>query len=151
MPETKETNRKYVLFSHTFADMWAGDSADDAPEVTLSYRFAKPTKTQIQRLQDKAARNAGQASRNLVLDCVHPDDKQALTEAMEEYPGLSSTFATAILKGVGFPPTWETSGAGRLRPGRCPDPALAPPSAVGRPGGMGTAGWPGSLDGTTLF
>ena len=93
MPETKETNRKYVLFSHTFADMW---------EVTLSYRFAKPTKTQIQRLQDKAARNAGQASRNLVLDCVHPDDKQALTEAMEEYPGLSSTFATAILKGVGI-------------------------------------------------
>ena len=102
MPETKEINRKYVLFSHTFADMWAGDSADDAPEVTLSYRFAKPTKTQIQRLQDKAARNAGQASRNLVLDCVHPDDKQALTEAMEEYPGLSSTFATAILKGVGI-------------------------------------------------
>lgn len=102
MPETKETNRKYVLFSHTFADMWAGDSADDAPEVTLSYRFAKPTKTQIQRLQDKAARNAGQASRNLVLDCVHPDDKQALTEAMEEYPGLSSTFATVILKGVGI-------------------------------------------------
>ena len=102
MPETKETNRKYVLFSHTFADMWAGDSADDAPEVTLSYRFAKPTKTQIQRLQDKAARNAGQASRNLVLDCVHPDDKLALTEAMEEYPGLSSTFATAILKGVGI-------------------------------------------------
>ncbi len=102
MPETKETNRKYVLFSHTFADMWAGDSADDAPEVTLSYRFAKPTKTQIQRLQDKAARNAGQASRNLVLDCVHPDDKQVLTEAMEEYPGLSSTFATAILKGVGI-------------------------------------------------
>ena len=102
MPEAKETNRKYVLFSHTFADMWAGDSADDAPEVTLSYRFAKPTKTQIQRLQDKAARNAGQASRNLVLDCVHPDDKQALTEAMKEYPGLSSTFATAILKGVGI-------------------------------------------------
>ena len=102
MPETKETNRKYVLFSHTFADMWAGDSADDAPEVTLSYRFAKPTKTQIQRLQDKAARNAGQASRNLVLDCVHPDDKPALTEAMVEYPGLSSTFATAILKGVGI-------------------------------------------------
>ena len=102
MPETKETNRKYVLFSHTFADMWAGNSADDAPEVTLSYRFAKPTKTQIQRLQDKAARNAGQASRNLVLDCAHPDDKQALPEAMEEYPGLSSTFATAILKGVGI-------------------------------------------------
>nr|DAD87081.1 MAG TPA: hypothetical protein [Myoviridae sp. ctWaE18] len=33
-----------------------------------------------------------------------------------------------------MPPIWETRGPGRLRPGRCPYPALAPPSAVGRPG-----------------
>ena len=50
----------------------------------------------------KAAKNAGQASRNLVLDCVHPDDKQALTDAMEEYPGIATSFATAIIKGVGI-------------------------------------------------
>ena len=80
-------NRKYVSFSHTFSDPWSGDSAEEAQDVTLSFRFAKPTKLQIQRLQDKAAKNAGQASRNLVLDCVHPDDRQALTDAMEEYPG----------------------------------------------------------------
>ena len=94
--------RKYVSFSHTFSDPWSGDSADDAQDVTLSFRFAKPNKTQIQRLQDKAAKNAGQASRNLVLDCVHPDDKQALTDAMEEYPGIATSFATAIIKGVGI-------------------------------------------------
>ena len=103
MPEVKTDNaRKYVSFSHTFADLWAGESTADAQDVTLAFRFAKPSKTQIQRLQDKAAKNAGQASRNLVLDCVHPEDKQALADAMEEYPGLSSTFATAILKGVGI-------------------------------------------------
>ena len=102
MPETKEINRKYVLFSHTFADMWAGDSADDAPEVTLSYRFAKPTKTQIQRLQDKAPKNPVQASRNLLLEVVHPEDKQGLSEAMEEYPGIATSFATAIIRGVGI-------------------------------------------------
>ena len=86
--------RKYVSFSHTFSDPWSGDSAEDAQDVTLSFRFAKPNKTQIQRLQDKAARNAAQASRNLVLDCVHPDDKQALSEAMEELgveTGISSS------------------------------------------------------------
>lgn len=95
-------SRKFVSFSHTFSDPWSGDSADDARDVTLSFRFAKPTKTQIQRLQDKAAKNAGQASRNLVLDCVHPDDRQALTDAMEEYPGIATSFATAIIRGVGI-------------------------------------------------
>lgn len=95
-------SRKYVSFSHTFADPWTGETAEDAQDVTLTFRFAKPNKTQIQRLQDKAAKNAGQASRNLVLDCVYPDDKQALSDAMEEYPGIATSFATAIIKGVGI-------------------------------------------------
>lgn len=102
MTEANLEGRRYVSFSHTFCDPWAGGSAEDAQDVTLSFRFAKPTKTQIQRLQDKAAKNAGQASRNLVLDCVHPDDKQAMLEAMDEYPGLATTFATALIKGVGI-------------------------------------------------
>lgn len=95
-------SRKYVSFSHTFADPWTGETAEDAQDVTLTFRFAKPNKTQIQRLQDKAAKNAGQASRNLILDVVHPDDKQALSDAMEEYPGIATSFATAIIKGVGI-------------------------------------------------
>ena len=37
-----------------------------------------------------------------MLDCVHPDEKQALTDAMEEYPGIATSFATAILRGVGI-------------------------------------------------
>lgn len=99
-------DRRFVTFTHTFSDPWAGESAtgtlEDAQDVSLSFRFAKPTKLHIQRLQDKAAKNAGQASRNLVLDCVHPDDKQAFTDAMEEYPGIATSFATAILRGVGI-------------------------------------------------
>ncbi len=95
-------NRKYVSFSHTFSDPWAGESADDAQDVTLTFRFAKPGKTQIQRLQDKAVKNAAQASRNLLLDCIHPDDKQALSDAMEEYPGIVTSFSAAIIKGVGI-------------------------------------------------
>ena len=103
---SQSENRKFVSFSHTFSDPWSGENAtgalEDAREVTLSFRFAKPNKTQIQRLQDKAAKNAAQASRNLILDCVHPDDKQALTEAMEEYPGIVTSFAAAIIRGVGI-------------------------------------------------
>ena len=94
--------RKFVPFSHTFADPWSAENADEAQDVTLKFRFAKPSKTQIQRLQDKAPKNAGQAARNLLLDVVHPEDKEALMENMEEYPGIVSSFATAIIKGVGI-------------------------------------------------
>ena len=112
-------NRKYVSFSHTFSDPWSGDSAEEAQDVTLSFRFAKPTKLQIQRLQDKAAKNAGQASRNLVLDCVHPDDRQALTASPPALPRPSS-------RAWAFPPNWETSAApGCLRAGGRADSSLA--------------------------
>ena len=95
-------NRKYVSFSHTFSDPWAGDTAEDPEDETLTFRLSKPSKTQIQRLQDKASRNVGQASRNLVLDCVHPDDKQARPDAMEEWPGIAAGCATAIRQGGGI-------------------------------------------------
>ncbi len=100
---TEQTDsRKFVAFSHTFSDPWAGENAEDAQDVTLSFRFAKPTKTQIQRLQDKAVKNAAQAARNLLLDTVHPEDKARLTESMDEYPGIATSFSGAIIKGVGI-------------------------------------------------
>ena len=119
-------NRKYVSFSHTFSDPWSGENAEEAQDVTLSFRFAKPTKLQIQRLQDKAAKNAGQASRNLVLDCVHPDDKQALTDAMRNTPASPPALPRPSSRAWAFPPNWETSAApGRLRAGGRADSSLA--------------------------
>ncbi len=47
-------------------------------------------------------KNAAQAAKNLLLDIVHPDDKAAFTASMEEYPGIASTFASSIIKGVGI-------------------------------------------------
>lgn len=101
MSEIKDS-RKYVEFTHTFSDPWAGESADDAKDVSLTFRFAKPNKVQIQRLQDKASRNPGQAARNLIIDVIHPDEKEALIAAMEEYPGIATSFSTALIKGVGI-------------------------------------------------
>lgn len=95
-------DRKYVKFTHTFEDPWSGENAEDAQTVSMTFRFAKPTKMQIQRLQDKAAKNSGQASRNLILDVVHPEDRDELMAKMEEYPGIATSFATAIIRGVGI-------------------------------------------------
>ena len=102
-PETPSSTpeaRKYVAFSHTFEDPWG--AGDEESEVKCAFRFANPNKVQIKRLQDTAAKNAANASRNLLLDTVHPDDKTALAQAMEDYPGLATTLSGAILKGVGI-------------------------------------------------
>lgn len=97
-----EDTRKFVPFTHSFEDPWAGESADEAQSVTLTFRFAKPGKTQVQRLQDKAAKNPAPAAKNLLLDVIHPDDRQAFTARLEEYPGIATSFASAIIKGVGI-------------------------------------------------
>ena len=97
-----EENRKYVKLTHSFEDPWAGESAEYANAVSVTFRFAKPTKTNIQRLQDKAAKNYSQASRNLLIDVIHPEEREELMEKMEEYPGIATSFATAIIRGVGI-------------------------------------------------
>lgn len=100
--ESAVSSRKYVPFTHSFEDPWAGESADEGQTVSLTFRFAKPTKIQLQRLQDKAVKNSSQAARNLLLDIIHADDKQRFMESMDEYPGITSSFVNAILKGVGI-------------------------------------------------
>ena len=93
MSDTQPT-RKYAPFDLTFTDKW------EDKEVELSLRFAKPTKMEIKRLQDVAGKNPTQAARNLLLATIHPDDKERLTEALEEYPGIATTFS--LIRAVGI-------------------------------------------------
>ena len=104
MSDTKSLNdtRKYVAFTHTFSDPWSAENAEDGKDVSFTFHFAKPGKIHIQRLQDKAGKNPAQAARNLLLDIIRADEKDALLEAIEEYPGLATSFSTAIIKGVGI-------------------------------------------------
>ncbi len=99
MPESKQTpeqSRKYAAFDHTFTDKW------EDVDVELSFRFAKPTKMEIKRLQDTAGKNATQAARNLLLATVHPDDKDKLIQAMDDYPGIATSYSTALIRAVGI-------------------------------------------------
>jgi hypothetical protein len=90
------TDRKYANFPHSFRDPW--ESAD----VELNFRFAKPTKTQIKRLTDTASRNPTQASRDLLIAAIHPDEKEELLAKLEEYPGIATSYSTALIKAVGI-------------------------------------------------
>ena len=81
MSDTQPT-RKYAPFDLTFTDKWEDK--------------------EIKRLQDVAGKNPTQAARNLLLATIHPDDKERLTEALEEYPGIATTFSTALIRAVGI-------------------------------------------------
>lgn len=97
----EDNGRKYAAFTHSFHDPWAGDG-EEGSEVSLTFHFAKPTKADIKRLQDTAARNASQASRNLLLSIIRPEEKENLVSALEDYPGIAASFSEAIVKGVGI-------------------------------------------------
>lgn len=93
---TMHEGKKYAPFKHSFRDPWA-----DA-DVDLCFRFAKPTEPQIKRLQNTAGRDASQASRNLLLSTIHPDDKDALLRTIAEYPGILASYAGVLVKSVGI-------------------------------------------------
>lgn len=96
----EKTERKYAPFTITFKDPWIEEEEDG--EVSLTFHFAKPTKLQIKRLQDRAAKDATQASRNLIFDVIQPEEKDGLLAAIEEYPAIVTSFSTAIMKCVGL-------------------------------------------------
>ena len=89
-------SRKYVSFDHSWTDPWTGD------EVSVAYRFAKPTPAQIKRMQATASKNAPAAARNLILDVIHAEDREAFQRESENYPGLVTTMAGALIKSVGL-------------------------------------------------
>lgn len=86
----------YAVFEHTFVDSWT------ATEKDFSFRFAKPGKTAIQLFQKAAARDASRASRNMLVNHVHPDEKADFLAAIDAYPGLITSYIGAVMKGVGL-------------------------------------------------
>jgi hypothetical protein len=88
--------REYALLALSFHDHWK-----DA-DIELSFRFSKPTKTQIKRLSDTAVRNSAQAARDILLGTIHPEEKAELLEKLEEYSGIATSYASVLIKGVGI-------------------------------------------------
>ena len=91
-----DNGRIYADFSHSFTDAW------EKKDIEFTFRFGKPNKMVIKQMQKTAARDSAQASRNLLVNIIHPDDKAEFLTAAEEYPGLVTSFATAVIKAVGI-------------------------------------------------
>ena len=95
MSDTQPT-RKYAPFDLTFTDKW------EDREVELSLRFAKPTKNGNQAPAGRGREKSHPGGPQPAAGTIHPDDKERLTEALEEYPGIATTFSTALIRAVGI-------------------------------------------------
>lgn len=93
--EPKVQEIKYIPFTAEFEDF-------EEAEVRLTYRFSNPGKSKIQRCQKEMMKAPDKAFRTLVLDCIHPEDREGLTADIERYPGLPTTFGNEILRRTGF-------------------------------------------------
>jgi len=91
-----EKNTEYVELNHEFFDRF------EDKDVNFKFHFKRPGTPQVNRVQKTALKNAGQAFRNLIMETINPDEKSDLKTALDDYPGLASTFGGALMASCGF-------------------------------------------------
>jgi hypothetical protein len=74
---------------------------DDNP-VKVDIRFKRPGQATCDRAIKDMQRSPGKAFHNLLMGCVHPEDKEELKVAMETFPGVGVSFGSEILERSGF-------------------------------------------------
>ena len=87
---------QYAEISHAWEDIWKKE------DVSVSYRFSKPTVAQVKRMQATAAKKADQAAERIVLDTIHPDDKERMLKDAATYPFLITSLSGALVKACGL-------------------------------------------------
>ncbi len=92
MPE--QTQEKYYPFSVAFNDF-------EGNEIELAFHFKKPGKSAYNRTLKEIAKHPDKAFNNLLITLIKPEEKEALTSAMNEHVGIASSFANAIIEQTG--------------------------------------------------
>jgi hypothetical protein len=88
-------NTPYITLTAEFEDFEGND-------VRREFRFSNPGKAKIQRCQKEMVKSPDKAFRTLVMDCIHPDEREKLSEDIDRYPGLPTTYGNEILRRCGF-------------------------------------------------
>ena len=94
--QAKNTDKQYLTLTASFQDF-----SDQDQEIQA--RFCKPTKSAWDRYVTEMGKGrTQQAQRNLLIACIHPDDKDTLLKALDEHLALSASFAAEIGKRMGL-------------------------------------------------
>ncbi len=87
---------KYTAFSHSWFDPWKDE------DITCEYNFRKPARSEVNRFNKEVQKSSTAAQRNLLVTVVEPGDKDRLLADLEEYPALTLTVVSWVLKSSGL-------------------------------------------------
>ena len=94
--EKQDNFKGYALLEHRFNDCFEGR------DILLSYHFKRPGRPQVARVQKTFSKDSINAFSTFLMEIVHLDEKEKLAADIQTYPGITATFANAILGSVGI-------------------------------------------------
>lgn len=86
----------YAIFRHSWRDEWAKQ------DVKACLHFRKPGQEEMNRYQREAQKSSGMANRNILVETIHPDEKEQMLGLLKSHVALSTTITNWMMKASGF-------------------------------------------------
>lgn len=78
------------------------DSENDCQEKTIDFVFRQPKPLDYDRFVKDLSKKPSAAFRNLVISCVIDEQREELTNTLEEYPASAQSMTEKLLKLMGL-------------------------------------------------
>lgn len=87
-----KVKRAYFPVTCAFRDPW------EQKDVKQTFRFSLPHMTAVEAALVLTGEDRGKAATVLLMNCVHPEDKERLQKHIEKYPAFAQSCATTIME-----------------------------------------------------
>ena len=87
-----KVKRAYFPVTTTFHDPWEGK------DVKQSFRFSLPQMTAVEAVAVLTEEEQDKAVQALLMNCVHPADRERLEKHIRKYPAFAQSCASTIIE-----------------------------------------------------
>ena len=87
-----KVKRAYFPITTSFLDPWEGKN------VKQSFRFSLPHMTAVEAVFVLTGDDREKAAQTLLMNCVHPEDKDRLEKHIRQYPAFAQSCALTIME-----------------------------------------------------
>lgn len=87
-----KVKRAYFPVTTSFHDPW------EEKDVKRTFRFSLPHMTAVEAACVLTGDDRDKAAQVLLMNCVHPEDRERLEKHIRQYPAFAQSCATAIME-----------------------------------------------------
>lgn len=87
-----KVKRAYFPVTTSFHDPWEGK------DVKQSFRFSLPHMTAVEAVFVLTGEDREKAAQVLLMNCIHPEDKERLERHIRKYPAFAQSCALTIME-----------------------------------------------------